>query len=158
MMQALKAMVHRVQDDPQLASQAVRLASQGSEQVHQVLDALHVVTTPSQVIETPATLEHVVATQLKVELEQLVVHIVVAFAEGAIPVDAASATTTRRPVRVRSLRIFASSKVSAGRVRGLSAASVRAMVEAHIAMAARGTAGLKAVDVGVSTAIRARTP
>lgn len=105
-MQALKLMVQRVQEDPQLASQAVRLASQASEQVHQELDALQVVTTPSQVMETPATVEHVVATQLKVELEQLVVHIVVAFAEGAIPVDAASATTIRRPVRIKSLRIF----------------------------------------------------
>jgi len=81
------------------------LASQVSEQVHQELDALQVVTTPSQVIETPVTLEHVVATQLKLELEQLVVHIVEAFAEGAIPVDTARATTARRQVRIRSLRI-----------------------------------------------------
>jgi hypothetical protein len=73
--------------------------------VHQELDALQVVTTPSQVIDVPVTLEHVVATQLKVELEQLVVHIVVACAEGAIPVDAASATTARRPVRIKSLLI-----------------------------------------------------
>jgi hypothetical protein len=57
-------------------------------------------------MELPGTLvQELIGVQLKVEPEQVVVHIVVAWAGGVIPVDAASATTIRRPARINSLRI-----------------------------------------------------
>jgi hypothetical protein len=79
-----------------------------SEQVHQELAVEHVVTTPSQVMETPATLLQVVAVQPKKAFEHVVLHIADASADGTSPVDVASATTARRPTRIRSLRIFVS--------------------------------------------------
>jgi len=73
------------------------------------LEALHCVVAPSQVMDVPGTLvQELIGVQLRVEPEQVVVHIVVACAGGVIPVEAASATTATRPARIKSLRIVSS--------------------------------------------------
>jgi hypothetical protein len=58
-------------------------------------------------MDVPGTLvQEVMGVQLRVEPEQVVVHIVVACAGGVIPVEAASATTATRPARIKSLLIL----------------------------------------------------
>jgi hypothetical protein len=63
-----------------------------------------VVVVPSQVIEVLGTLvQELTGVQLRVAIEQVVVHIVAACAEVVTPTELASATTARRPNRTRTL-------------------------------------------------------
>jgi hypothetical protein len=89
-----------------LLSQVSSLAWHVFAQVHQELAVAHVVTTLSQVMETPATLLQVVAVQLKKALVHDVLHIADASADDINPGDAASVSTAKRPLRIRSFRIL----------------------------------------------------
>ncbi|HSU84241.1 MAG TPA: hypothetical protein VLR69_17620 [Thermoanaerobaculia bacterium] len=64
---------------------------------------LHWVVVPSQVMEVLGTLvQEFTGVQLRVAMEQVVVHIVWACAELVIPTELASAITARRPNKVRA--------------------------------------------------------
>jgi hypothetical protein len=77
-----------------------------ARQAHQESASLHWVVELSQVMEVPATLvQEFTGVQLRVAMEQVVVHVVAKSGVGA-PMNRVTAMTARRAERVKSLRIL----------------------------------------------------